>query len=482
MSDQATQAAVSAQPFPWRIAMPWLITAGLYLLLLTLSDRLLADPDIYWHVRVGEWIIENRAFPHVDTFSYTFAGAPWIAKEWLSQLAFAAARHLAGWAGVAALAALAAAAAFMVLTRILLEKLDPVPTLVLVLAAIVLTAPHILARPHTLALPVMVVWTAGLVGALEAGRAPSWWLLPLMTLWANLHGGFTFGILLAAACGLEALLNSERAKRKTAVIQWGTFGALTVLAACVTPYGVESILMTQRILGLGEALSLLIEWRQQDFSQFSAFEFCLLGGIGFALYRGLTLPPIRIVIVLGLLHMALVHTRNAELLALVAPLFIAGPLRDRFGQQPHAEEPAPRRLAAGLGVVAAIATLGSIAMRNITPGRLATPTAALAALTHANAGPIFNEYGFGGYMISMGVAPFIDGRAELYGGPFVARHHHAVTLENLPDFLVLLDKYKIGATLLAPSRPAVALLDRLPEWQRLYGDDIAVVHVRKAKP
>ena len=97
-------------------------------------------------------------------------------------------------------------------------------------------------------------------------------------------------------------------------------------------------------------------------------------------------------------------------------------------------------------------------------------------------GPILNEYGFGGYMIHSGVAPFIDGRAELYGGPFIARHNRAVTLENLPDFLALLDEYKIGATLLTPSRPAVALLDRLPEWQRLHSDAIAVVHVRKAKP
>ena len=104
----------------------------------------------------------------------------------------------------------------------------------------------------------------------------------------------------------------------------------------------------------------------------------------------------------------------------------------------------------------------------------------MAALTRANPGPVFNDYGFGGYMISAGVAPFIDGRAELYGGAFVARHHRAVTLENLPDLLKLLDEYNIGATLLPPTRPAVALLDRLPGWERLYSDELAVVHVRKA--
>ena len=59
------------------------------------------------------------------------------------------------------------------------------------------------------------------------------------------------------------------------------------------------------------------------------------------------------------------------------------------------------------------------------------------------------------------------------------RHNRALSLENLPDFLRLLDEYQIGATLLTPSTPAVALLDRLPDWKRIYSDDVAVVHARR---
>jgi hypothetical protein len=44
----------------------------------------------------------------------------------------------------------------------------------------------------------------------------------------------------------------------------------------------------------------------------------------------------------------------------------------------------------------------------------------------------------------------------------------------------MLDQYKFGATLLAPGTPAIGLLDRLPEWQRVYADSVAVVHVRRA--
>ena len=67
-------------------------------------------------------------------------------------------------------------------------------------------------------------------------------------------------------------------------------------------------------------------------------------------------------------------------------------------------------------------------------------------------------------------------------GPICSVIISALSLENLPDFLRLLDEYYVGATLLAPSTPAVAMLDRLPDWQRTYADDIAVVHVRRSKP
>ena len=98
----------------------------------------------------------------------------------------------------------------------------------------------------------------------------------------------------------------------------------------------------------------------------------------------------------------------------------------------------------------------------------------LAAMKH---GAILNDYNFGGYLDFVGIPPFIDGRAELYGDAYMLRYDRALNLHNLPDFLRLLDEYRIGATLLAPSTPAVALLDRSPDWQRVYSDDIAVVHV-----
>ena len=84
-------------------------------------------------------------------------------------------------------------------------------------------------------------------------------------------------------------------------------------------------------LRLGDALPLIMEWRSADFSSVGVFEICLLLGIGLALFRGVKLPPLRIALLLGLLHMALAQGRAAEILGLLAPLVLAAPLARQIG-------------------------------------------------------------------------------------------------------------------------------------------------------
>jgi hypothetical protein len=133
---------------------------------------------------------------------------------------------------------------------------------------------------------------------------------------------------------------------------------------------------------------------------------------------------------------------------------------------------------AALGVM--IVATGLALTRDVRPALQNTPEAAVANAGLAEAGPVLNDYSFGGYLIFAGIPTFIDGRGELYGGEFIARYNRDLSLADLGDFLKLLDQYKLGATLLAPDTPAVALLDRLPDWRRVYSDDVAVVHKRQA--
>jgi len=468
---------------PWHPSWPMTVAALSYLLLLIFGKWLLNDPDTHWQIAIGDWIVAHGDVPRVDTFSYTMTDAPWISSQWLAQVLFAKAFALGGWTAVVALTAAAIALAFALLAQFLLERLAVVPALTLTGAAFIISVPHMVARPHALALPVMAAFVAGLLRARDANRPPPFALLPLLTLWANLHGGFTFGIAIIAPIALEALLAAPKAERLQVTARWALYGLLALAVGCITPYGPESILVTARVLGLGPALDLISEWQPQDFYKFSGFELCLLLGIGFALYRGLTLPPIRLLVVLGLLHMALAHMRNAELLALLAPLFMAAPLAPQIGRA-EAVKPESRRLLGTSALVAALiaATFAAGPTLAYQPRPTVTPAQAVAALKSSGAKHVLNSYDFGGYLIASGVAPFIDGRTELYGGDFVDRHHNALMLGNVEAFFQLLHYHRIDATLLRPGTPAIGLLDRMSGWKRIYADNVAVVHVRTDVP
>ena len=167
---------------------------------------------------------------------------------------------------------------------------------------------------------------------------------------------------------------------------------------------------------------------------------------------------------------------------MLAPLYLAAPLARQFGVRAQDEAAGSARgmNLTALGVM--IVATGLALVHDVRPPLHNTPEAAVANAGLAKAGPVLNDYSFGGYLIFAGIPTFIDGRGELYGGQFIERYNRDVSLADLRDFLKLLDQYKFDATLLEPDTPAVALLDRLPDWQRVYGDDVAVVHKRRDAP
>lgn len=453
--------------------------AGLFLLFVIGGNRSLQDADTYWQTAIGQWIIDHRTWPTVDIYSFTRPGAPWISSSWLAQVLFAASYSAIGWAGPVILAGLGTASAFALLAYALCRRFAATHAVIVAMAAAVLSAHHFLARPHVLAMPVMVAWVYGLANASDERRAPSFWLLPLIALWANLHGGFVLGLALIAPFALDAVWNAGASKRVSLVFRWGAFGVCALATSCLTPYGWNSLLAARQILDLGGALALIPEWQPADFSSLGPFEICLLAALGAALWRGVVLSPPRILLVLGLLHMALSHNRNIEVLALLAPLVLAKPLSVRFGRGDGAQ--ASHGMAAIVAVILATsAVTGAFAAYHaFTPMARWTPVAAVNVLKERKAARIFHNAGFGGYLITQGMPVFIDGRGELYGEDFVVKTLNALALTNVDTFLGLLDTWKIDATLLTPATPAAGLLDKLDGWQRVYADDTAVVHVRK---
>ncbi|BAM87916.1 conserved membrane hypothetical protein [Bradyrhizobium oligotrophicum S58] len=467
---------------PAHALLPLWVGAGVYALVLISGNRLLNDPDTLWQVTVGQWIIDHRAVPEVDVYSFTMRGAPWISTQWLAQVAYAGAYALAGWSGPVVLAASAIALAFALFARALGRHLRDGTTLLFVVAAFLLCLPHLLARPHVLAFPILVAWIAGLVDAADRKDAPSPALVLLIALWANLHGGFVFGLFFIAPAALDALVNADASARRGLALRWAAFAALALAASCCTPYGWNALLASQKILALGQALPLIVEWKATDFQGLGPFEICVLPALGFALFHGIKLPPVRILMLLGLLHMALAQARAAEILALVGPLALAAPLARQIGTQPLSMIAGGARASLTSAVVLMLgaATIASLPILSYAPNLRGTPVAAVTELKKLNLTRVLNDYDFGGYLISTGVAPFIDGRTELYGEKFFVDHNAASGLMEPDNLFRLLSDYDIEATLLRTQSAATKLLDHVDGWQKVYADDIATIHLRKA--
>jgi hypothetical protein len=452
--------------------------AGLYVLLLFNSTGLLNDSDTYWQLAVGQWILDHGGMPRVDVYSFSMPGEAWISSSWLAQVLYALSYNLAGWTGPVVVAAGAIAATFALLAHLLERRIPSTYAVLVALAAMVLSTPHFFARPHVLAMPLMVAWAHGLMIASERREPPSLWLLPLIALWANLHGGFVFGLVLAGAFAIDALWNAEPSQRKPLALRWAAFGLAALAACCVTPYGWESILAARKILDLGELLRLISEWAPADFSKPSPFEFTILVLIAGALYRGVRLSPPRIALVLGLLHMALSHGRNLEIFALLLPIVVLTPVSQQFALQPNRQGGVTFASAALLAAALGISTWTLAANRAYAPPKTQSPAAAVEAVKAHHLQRVLNDRAFGGYLIWRQMPVFIDGRAELYGEKFTMAYYNALELKDVSQFLALLKNNDIDGLLLQPGTPALGLLDHLGAWRRVYADDVAILYAR----
>ncbi len=443
------------------------------------SLKVLGDGDTWSHLATGEWILAHGAAPHADPFSNSMPGAPWTAHEWLSEILLTLAFRCGGWNGVVLLTGAAAASAALIVGLRVARDLGGAALAVTVTLGAGLLTPDLLARPHVLALPILAGWSATLLRARDRGREPSPALAALMIPWANMHGGFIFGLALIGPFALEALAAAPREARPAVLRDWALFGLIALVAALLNPYGIGALFFPFRLMGVA-GLSQISEWRAQDFSHIEPMEIALLALIGFALTRPVRMPLIRAATLVGLIAMALQHSRHELLLGIVGPMLLARPIAEAIGAaRPGEDWGRIVRFALTASLIAALAFGAVRLMRPIVRvDGAAAPISALKAVPpELRAKPALNEYGFGGYLIWSHVRPFIDGRADMYGGKMLGLYAKLSAGDPMAVEETL-KRYRIAWTIFAPDTRIVAALDREPGWRRLYSDSFAVVHVR----
>jgi len=476
-------------------SLPLIVALLLFAVLTLAKTSVMPDGDPYWHVTTGRWILEHGTVPVRDIYSHSASSYAWSAHEWLSEILMYGVQQLGGWQALQLLACGAFALTAGYMLRFLMQRMAVAPALTLGVICLAVMSMHFMARPHAFVWPITALWVGTLVNAGEQRRGPPLWLLPLLILWCNLHASFTLGLGFAGALALDAIWTVRRSTERTALIrQWTVFLGLASLCILVNPRGIHAITYALEVMRMSDTLDIVGEWRSADFHQFQFLLLWLAYVMVTAFTGRLVMSPIRIIFVCGLLYLALKHARYHALVGLVSPFLLARPMAEGAARASGADPresgigmgtssalPPARPLGLLIGVLAAIAlAFGLYPRLQAAPSPFVTPANALRAFIATGAdGRVFNTYVFGGYLISRGIPVYIDGRGDMYGDKMMKEMADANDLRTPHALENLLAKYQIGWTLLQPKTSAVELLDHLPQWERIYGDTIAVVHVRR---
>ncbi|CAN7430014.1 hypothetical protein [Bosea sp. LjRoot237] len=475
-----------------RLISSLLAAAIMATILLVRTPALLQDPDSWWHIRVGLDMLATRVFPTIDSYSHSFAGQPWIAKEWLSQALLALAYKGAGWNGVVLAIVAAISLTVFLLAWQFGEALKPSIALALALSLALLSAFVFTARPHVFTLPIIVVWTACLFRSAGAGRPPGFGLLVLLWLWANLHASFTLGFVIAAFAGLEILIRYRLAQPRL-LAQWCIFGALCPLVSLINPYGLKAILATFTVAGANEAVPLITEWRPFNASATPLNEAALLLMLLGLLVSGLRIGLARALFVLFALHLYLAHERFVYVFFLLVPVVLAVQVAEQFPAlsirtwMTEQRDGLERfllghyRLAFGVSVALVMGT-GVVLTRGpaIEPSQKTSAKDALAfAAQRGLSGPVLNSYEFGGTLIFHGVKTFIDGRTDqLFLNGFTQADDATGRSAGKPLLQTQLRKYGVDWALLSAGDNRIPFFEELPGWTRAYSDRYAVIYTR----
>jgi len=443
------------------------------------ASTIFDDGDVSWHIATGQWILAHGQVPRTDPFSFTMTGQPWVAYEWLAEVIYALGFNLAGYAGVGAIVAIAMMILHFIIFSQLRHRVDPAALLLAFMAMDITLAPFMLARPHVLVWPILAGWTAGLLRARDQARPPPLALALLMLVWANLHGSFVIGFVIAGACALDALVAARWDRR--ALRQWIMFGVLSLAAALVNANGLAGVLHPLTVAGM-DTLSLIQEWQPSTPQKTPWFFAILLAMVAGMLIKRARLRPGELALLLVMLAMALWQVRHQSWLAIVAVLvltpYLAGARRE--DALPMFASPKERRIGISLaGGAAVLLVLGRLTVPLIPDENGANPRGLIANIPDAmKSEPVLNGYTLGGPLILAGIKPYVDGRADMYGDLFVA-DYSAMTEGDVARFNRAVQKYGIRWTILpAGHSPLVKALDSSKGWRRVYADKVGVIHVR----
>jgi hypothetical protein len=470
-----------------------ILLAVLFALVVFLAiPKTIADPDIGWHLRNAEVLLQTHTFLHQDLYSFTTAGKPWMDHEWLAEIPFYLAWRAFGARGIYLVTVVAIETILLgILGLAYLESGSIKAAFVVSFAAIFLAGVSF--GPRTLLFGwIFLVLELSLLKKFLQGRDFLWGLPLVFLLWVNTHGSWMIGMVLLAVFaasgwvqgGWGSIVATRWSRPQARKLAWVSL--LSTLALFVNPYGWRLVLYPFD-MAFHQKLNIasIDEWRSVDFHS-------PRGKIVLAVMAGAILLQLvrrrhwRLHEVLFLLIGAYAALTYSRFLFLAAILIVPLLAKDFSRHLPYyAERDKPWLNAAiMLGAVVPMVYLcpsnRQLDQRNVD---IYPSESAQAYLQNFHPqGKVFNDYLWGGYLICnvRQVPVFIDSRVDVFErNGVLADYLHVIRIE---DSLQILDKYSIRYVLFENHRPLMYLLQPTSGWKVDYQDDTAILFERTSPP
>jgi beta-lactamase class A len=444
----------------------------------------LSDNSFFWHLRTGRWILDH-GIPRNDPYSFSAPGVHWIAQSWLAEAIYGVVDRAAGGFGIRLLVASTGALITGLTYRLVLRQCaDHLVAVGLTLAAIGASFTLWSERPLFLALLAFValVWIVEVPDG-PLGRRALLSVPLLMALWANVHGTFALGFLYLglhlAGRWLDRAPPWAGRERSLAVA-----GALALTACLANPYGPGLLLFPIRLLGRGDILRQVTEWRPPLPGSVQG----IMLGIWAAVFLAcLALGRRRVsrrdvVVTMPFLLLAVWAQRNIAL-APLAGVAVAARVVAPATARPASATPLNRIVAGALLALASLWTLQ--AAREPDFDLHEYPVAAMRFVSDQGllGRRIMTDDRWGGYVI-LAYWPrqqvFFDDRYDMYPLPVLRDAFRFYDAD--PSWSQILDRWAIDAVVWPRRAGIVRLMETNPGWERRYQDDVAAVYVRRAPP
>lgn len=462
------------------------------------ASKPLSDPDFWFHLKTGEYILRTGLIPRTDLFSFTHYGRPWIAHGWLSGAIFHALYSRLGFSGLIFIFAMIAALAFW----IIFKRCNSHPFIAggATLLGVWAVLPTIGVRPRVFTLLLSSIYLALLTRYARSGTGRAiWWLVPLMALWVNLHGGFFIGFLLIGltiiGIPIDAWASGEKISSmwpRLRVLSLTLLGCL--LTGLLNPYGASIYTSPIRVLLSPVYHQVIVDWVSPDFHQpnMLPLTFLILVTIAAMALSPKRVRPSELLLFLTTLYATLKQQRNMAIFALVAAPLLAEYFHNwlvstSFGRpfsQPPSSDSSRRPVLLSLLLLLPLAAFGvklkSTVYAPPSQERSKVPIKAVEYLKEKGiTGNTFTDPNiWGGYLIwALPSNPvYIDGR-DVYPEEFVKEFVRIV--QGASDWHAPFERYGVRIVIIEPGSTLARELQKASDWQMLYRDEMTIVFNRR---